>query len=459
MSSLDEESLAIYDYLYEYYEYVSETYDQYGNIIGLCFHDLIAHFSGILFFREKVSAPSYKILFPYVNEIYSAAPFQVSRSDYISYLPRDGGLRQSLRERQILPVAIGSGISWGHKQRRYFRRLLSLLTAQQKFTECFLVSRSKQIDILTDCIQGLCQQYSIPNSAVVENNWRDFVTYHTTEVQHCERAKGAIVGSRVNLENRKVAINFLQQGKKVIAYTHGEISNEIMDEPAVGYGELGLCSTLVEYGKYRHRGKYNRPLVPPETTACRTSEVVRNIYRRTDTIGVTSRSEAKWLYVPTGYGDHSRYGPFRGPGDNFYKKWQEDLVRCFPNVTTKVHPKDQSYDGGKIETRLLEECITEYDVLIYDYYSTAMTIGIFTDKPIIYFDIGSRNMSEEFRRDLKKRIFFCEIDLSGENTEQITDFKIAFEQVGIEWSNKHLAKYSIADGKNYGFWAPLLEVI
>ena len=25
--------------------------------------------------------------------------------------------------------------------------------------------------------------------------------------------------------------------------------------------------------------------------------------------------------------------------------------------------------------------------------------------------------------------------------------------------SKHLAKYSIADGKNYGFWAPLLEVI
>ena len=134
-----------------------------------------------------------------------------------------------------------------------------------------------------------------------------------------------------------------------------------------------------------------------------------------------------------------------------------DELGCL--IWIQVHPKDQSYDGGKIETRLLEECITEYDVLIYDYYSTAMTIGIFTDKPIIYFDIGSRNMSEEFRRDLKKRIFFCEIDLSGENTEQITDFKIAFEQVGIEWSNKHLAKYSIADGKNYGFWAPLLEVI
>ena len=87
-----------------------------------------------------------------------------------------------------------------------------------------------------------------------------------------------------------------------------------------------------------------------------------------------------------------------------------------------------------------------------------MTIGIFTDKPIIYFDIGCRNMSDEFCRELKKRVFFCEIDVSGENTEQITDFKRAFEQASIEWSNKHLAKYSITSGKNYGFWAPLLDL-
>ena len=50
-----------------------------------------------------------------------------------------------------------------------------------------------------------------------------------------------------------------------------------MDEPAVGYGELGLFSTLVEYGEFRHRGKYNRPLAPPQTTVRRTSEVIKRM--------------------------------------------------------------------------------------------------------------------------------------------------------------------------------------
>ena len=460
LSARDREVLAIYETLLSSFEEVAGCYGTIGNVFGLFFHDILAHFSGILFFRERVSASNFEMRFPYVSFEYSKVPFVVPQDTYISYTPIGSGLVRTLRASRILPVAIGSGISWGYNNGAISGRLLSLLAAQQKFTTCYLPNQSEQIDALIDCVKRICSQYSIANSETVETNWRAYSEFHTTSNQVIKPEKGAIVGSRVNHENRKIAINFLQQEKPVVGYTHGEICNEIMDEPAVGYGELGYCSVLVDYGdcKYRGNSEYIKPLVKATQTIRRESKSVRKIYRASSSIKMTNRKSDKWLYVPTAY-HKVYYGPFRGISNERYKRWQRALMEAHPSLTIKTHPKSDSFNEGKVETRMLEACIQDYDILIFDFYSTAMTLGVFSDKPVLYFDIGFRNMSKEFREDLKRRVFFSQIDVRANFAEQIRQAIEQFRQDDFEYTNTHLGKYSFTKEQIHEVWNPLRQIL
>ena len=461
LSAHEREVLAIYDTLLSSFQEVASCYGITGNVFGLFFHDILAHFSGIFFFRERASASNFEMRFPYVSLEYSKAPFVVPQDTYLSYVPIGSGLVRTLRASRILPVAIGSGISWGYNNGAISGRLLSLLAAQQKFTTCYLPNRSDQIDALIDCVKRICSQYSIANSEIVETNWRAYSEFHTTSDQIINPEKGAIVGSRMNHENRKIAINFLQQEKPVVGYTHGEICNEIMDEPAVGYAELGYCSVLVDYGDYKYDGnsEYIKPLVKATQTIRRESKSVRKAYRPNISIRAATRKRENWLYVPTGYNESLYYGPFRGYSDERYRRWEGALMEGCPNLTIKIHPKSSSFNEGKIEIRRLEQCVQDYDVLVFDYYSTAMTIGIFTDKPVLYFDIGLRNMSEEFREDLKRRVFFSNIDARANFGEQIRQAIEQFKQDDFEYTNTHLEKYSLTKEQIHEVWNPLRQIL
>jgi hypothetical protein len=460
LSVRDKEVLAIYETLLSSFEEVASCYGIIGNVFGLFFHDILAHFSGILFFRERASASNFEMRFPYVSLEYSKAPFVVPRDTYLSLTPIGSGLVRALRASRILPVAIGGGIAWGYTNYKISGKLLSLLAAQPKFTKCYLPNQSDQIDALSNCVRRICSQYSIANSEIVETNWRAYSEFHTTSDQIINPEKGAIVGSRMNDENRKIAINFLQQEKPVVAYTHGEICNEIMDEPAVGYAELGYCSVLVDYGDYKYVGnsEYIKPLVKATKIIRRESKLVRKVYRPNVSIRVATRKRENWLYVPTGYNESLYYGPFRGYSDESYRRWQRALMGGCPNLTIKVHPKSKSFNEGKIEIRRLEQCVQDYDVLIFDYYSTAMTIGIFTDKPVLYFDIGLRNMSEEFREDLKRRVFFSQIDARANFGEQIRQAIEQFKQDDFEYTNTHLEMYSLTKEQIHEVWNPLRQI-
>ena len=461
LSTLDREVLAVNETLLSSFQEAASYHGVIGNIFGLFFHDILAHFSGILFFRDRTSASSFRMRFPYVNLEYSKAPFVVSRDMYLSYNPVSNGFAQALRASRILPVAIGSGISWGYSNRAISGRMLSLLTAQQQFTKCYLPNQSEQVGTLIDCVKRICSQYSIANSEIVEANWRTYSEFHTTSDQIINPEKGAIVGSRMNSENRKIAINFLQQDKPVVGYTHGEICNEIMNEPAVGYAELGYCSVLVDYGDYKCDSdcNYRKPLVKATQTIRRDSFLVRKIYQPNVSIKTASKKSDNWLYVPNGYYESRYYGPFRDHCDQSYLRWQRALMEACPNLTIKVHPKATSFNEGPVETKRLEQCVQDYDVLIFDYYSTAMTVGIVTDKPILYFDIGLRNMSKEFRDDLRQRVFVAKIDSRANFGEQIRQAVDCFKQDDLEYTNLHFEKYVFTKEKNHEVWTPLRKIL
>jgi hypothetical protein len=90
------------------------------------------------------------------------------------------------------------------------------------------------------------------------------VLLHTTAEQQILHERGLLLGTRNNLQNRKLATNYLQQGKEVVAVTHGEVANSVMDEPSFGYSERTLCSTLVGYGDFNQDGSFNVSWVSPQ---------------------------------------------------------------------------------------------------------------------------------------------------------------------------------------------------
>ena len=124
---------------------------------------------------------------------------------------------------------------------------MSLVGAFQGPVKCFLPKQRQQIEILLTFIGELCSAHKIPEVGTLQDNWKRYAEAHTIGEQTALNQHAVVLGNRQNLQNRKLAVNFLQQDKDVVAFTHGEIASTVFDEPMYGYAERNLCSTLVEY--------------------------------------------------------------------------------------------------------------------------------------------------------------------------------------------------------------------
>ena len=85
-------------------------------------------------------------------------------------------------------------------------------------SEVYLPHLSSQKEYLDNVISELCDQLSIGNESVIRQNWQRYMSVHTSEFQPSIKQNGAILGTRINLHNRKLAINFMQQQKEVMKF-------------------------------------------------------------------------------------------------------------------------------------------------------------------------------------------------------------------------------------------------
>ena len=239
----------------------------------------------------------------------------------------------------------------------------------------------------------------------------------------------------------------------MVAFTHGEIASVVFDEPMYGYAERTLCSTLVEYGKQGVGEPDTRVLVRPKAILYRNSSVAKTQYRRNECIESRGLNESQVLYIPTTYVGNQIYGPFHAYEDLIYREWHSALVEAIPSLTVKVHPKSvvELQPPGQLERRWLDDCINEYDVLIVDYMATAAVLSIVSEKPIIYFDIGLRRLSEGFERDLRARSQYERIDINGNLCEQIHDCLERYSRASRSWSNIDIEKYIINNDENFSW--------
>ena len=430
--------------LQQRYDQVATEYSSSGNIIGVFFHDLVIHFTGIIIHRNTVNDYGGVAQFPWVNKKYAITPERVEEPSFLS-APDNLGLRELIKSLRFIPVAVGQSIPLGYGYQQYIGKVLKIILPHLGWTRCFIPGRKAQFILLEELILELCKEYQIKNSKIVCENWKRYADLHITDKQTVVKEKGILVGTRNNLHNRKLAINFLQQEKEVIGFTHGEISNHVLDEPVYGYSDKTLCTTLVDYGTFSPDVVSFPPIIKPIKECRRSSPVVAQVYQRSERIEYQGSREVRNLFIPTIYQQNFLYGPKHAYESQEYYRWHQTLEQCIPNLTTKLHPKTRFRPKFEceVENRMLENCIEDYDVLIFDFFATGAVHAIFSDKPVIYFDIGLRSLNKQFMHDLKQRCTVINIDFALGWEEQIQSGLQQYEAERRTCSNTGLEKYAL----------------
>jgi len=425
----------------------------------LFMHDLIAHFTGILIHRRALETYRDLTQFPWVNKRYSMAPYLFDFLD-----PEERNLNQELKTLlRCLPlsrVALGEALPFGKGRDWLIGKCVGLFGGYKPVTQAYLPNIEDQTHDLVRAVREICRLYEISNIDVVEKNWLCHVKRHTTNRQQILGGNSILVGSRNNLKNRKLSINYLSQNKEVIAITHGEVANSVMDEPPFGYSERTLCTTLIDYGDFDVDGEFNSPLLKPKKRYYRSSSAVLDVHRPSDTIHLPIREQCRVLYIPTSYAGNKIYGPYHAYEDATYRRWQKELFKCLPSLVFKVHPKSMSKPPNKLslEFRRLEDCIPDYDVLIIDYFATGSMLALVSDKPVIYFDIGLRRLHSEFDRDVKSRCEYARIDMDEQLNEQIEVALDHFWSANVKRDNTCMARFAICSREEFDWYKFLWSV-
>ena len=459
MQKIDSDTLTIIDQIKRFHTELSSEVGEVGNIFLVFAHDLVAHFSGILIQREAQEYYADDVSFPHINKQYAISPYRVGTADF--QIPMVGhGFKAHLRRLPLSHIALGEALPFGYRQDSMVAKWVNLIGSYKPFVQAFLPRHKNQMQMLHDLIMQICSSIDIPGREAIWANWHQYVSLHTTSDQQALRERGLLLGTRNNLQNRKLATNYLQQGKEVVAVTHGEVANSVMDEPPFGYSERSLCSTLVDYGDFDLDGIYNRPWMLPRKRLYRSGSSAFAVYQPSDHIVLPDRSRSRALYIPTTYTGNGLYGPFHAYEDAIYRQWQSGLFEAFPNLTFKVHPKSRSapLQGVTLDNRQLEDCIGEYDLLVFDYFATGSMLALVSDKPVIYCDIGLRQLHTDFFLDLKNRCEYVKIDLNSSIKPQLNDASLRWWSNPVRRSNEKIKRYVFCE-KTVFNWIDLFRAL
>ena len=457
MLVVDEDALRTVEHVKSAQRTLSQGEGSFGNIFLLFAHDLLIHFSGIVLHRDAKNEYFDRVDFPYVTKQYSLHPYVVADVGE-KRSPRTADIKAAIRQLRLSNVAIGHALPIDLRGEWFVGKWMNLFAAQKPPVRAFLPKQNAQIQAFRDLIEVLCEEFGISEVEKVWDNWYRYLQIHTTDEQSIISESGVILGTRNHLQNRKLAINYLQQEREVVAVTHGEVANSVMDEPPFGYSERTLCSVLVDYGDFDKDGKFNSPWVRPRRRIYRSSVLAKHVCRSARVATWPKRKSLRGLYIPTTYHGNKLYGPFHVFEDLVYREWQSFLFSSIEGLTFKAHPKSVSkpLDGVPVEKHSLETCIKYYDYLVFDYFATGAWLGLVSDKPVIYCDIGLRNLHPEFLEDLKKRCEYVKINLKDYDKNALREQLRETLLSSRTFNNEEMRKYVFCESTEFSwkeiFW-------
>jgi hypothetical protein len=111
-----------------------------------------------------------------------------------------------------------------------------------------------------------------------------------------------------------------------------------------------------------------------------------------------------------------------------------------------------------IDWRQLDTCIPEYDVLVFDYFATGAMLALMSDKPVIYFDIGLRNLRDDFIADLKRRCEYVKIDVSDLKRFDLDEALSQCWEAATERTNEVITRYVFCEAESVG-WGAIFSAV
>jgi hypothetical protein len=257
-----------------------------------------------------------------------------------------------------------------------------------------------------------------------------------------------LLGSGVELNNRMLGSLAKQQNIPVINIMHGGAFG-VQDEPVFGiYGEQLFSNKILGYGRavidqtdsYKFINNHINGYIPSNAGH------ISNLYKGPE---VKVRHKINnYYYFPTSLrGSKHRYGPYQDLPDKLYLQWQEIISSIFQNgYSTKLHPKEKySYlYGDQLVNPIngtFEKTQGEVDIFVFDYIGSAFFQACATDKPIIYFDLGIRNIGVDAMEKIKDRVIYY--NLKTDSLPSLSDIE---ERLASEEKiNNFTENYSLID--------------
>ena len=423
------------------------------DLIGVFFHELMIYATNFYIIKNSKENYTQKINFPYTN------------SEYIKKLPKldfknnfnrkTNNIYKIVKFTQFfLPISnsidIEDSIDLDKKifMLKNFFKYKFKNSSNKKF---FLENEKEQLAHLKILLNNIAFILDIIAKDNFILNFIEYVNSYISQKPILAQSDILIVGSNQRLLARINSAIYLSQGKRVISISHGEHSSFVLDEPGIGYGELNYANDYINYGRNidYEQLKYAFPIMKLPKIYFKSSRTIKNYYDKKKKINdIHLKNSSKILYIPTLTSGNIRYGPFRDIEDCLYEKWQASIMNLNYNVTYKNHPKNYTEEKikfNKVINENLKDILLDYDFYILDYISTASALCVATDKPIIYFNLGSRNLLKEAKEFFKKRVFWVDIDVSKDFTTQINQAIKDFNQVKRQYINKYTEKFSLAD--------------
>ncbi len=319
----------------------------------------------------------------------------------------------------------------------------------------FVPNFSDQVDFLSSHLESALSP-SFESPQVLKRIIKVCLNHATASISNEDRSPNLnadflILGSGYELENRMIASVAKRQNIPVVNVIHGE-GYGIYDEPGFGiFGEHMFSDYLLGYGagailnKNQFSFEQNTNLKYIESNA----DTIIKSYDGPEVIQPPSR-KINYYYFPTSYrGSQHRFGPFQDLPDALYIEWQNLLAKLFNDkLTMKLHPKEKySFLSELIKIRKIKKSYAEIedrvDVFIFDYIGTAFNQACATNKPVVYFDLGLRNISEHALSKIKKRTIY--FDLRKEEVPTLTEIENRIFE--LEKINELTINYSLTKNR------------
>ncbi len=422
----NQDCLVVYTTLLKGFHEIKRDIHPYLNIIAIFFQDLMGILTNYVLKLNGVRHISNTEYFNSLPEIRDF-PYYINYRDVIRGIDYEKKIYRREKIGRLRFRAVSIGVSVFNKFKLYRALKVGLLPTVplnrdfkfKFFFEAPLISLPemyKQMKVLFSCVDKIWEKLCIISSSLgmkklIEKHIKLYVKNQLNNP--FPEIDVFVTSGLTNVSPRIVAALCRSKAIPVVNIFHGE-SDGLIDEPIFGYAENGFASIVLGYGRLGKQLQricnFAKPLYEYPHYICGNSEKIKNIYKNSRIEPMGELDGKRIMYVPTSFsGVRYRYGPFRDMPDIMYLKWQEKLIEFFPDLIWKGHPKEKAEadlfpKGIKYILReRLENCFQKSDIFFFDYISSAFYIACATDKPIVYFDIGLRNITSEAYEFIKKR--------------------------------------------------------